>query len=63
MEAHLFAEWYQALLDDGLFGIEDDESNWIVDETNAVEVIEALNFHNSNWLTEEELIQIMTIDD
>ena len=42
-----------------MFEGEEDENLWIVDETNALEVIEALNYQNNDYLLEDELIDFI----
>ena len=42
-----------------MFEGEEDENLWIVDETNALEVIEALNYQNNDYLLEDELMDFI----
>ena len=39
-----------------MFEGELDESKWMIDDTNANELIEALNYAQNDWLLEEELM-------
>ena len=59
IQAHCFAEWRKLILDDDVFEGEEDENLWIVDETNALEVIEALNYQNNDYLLEDELMDFI----
>lgn len=43
-------------MEDDVFEGEEDENLWIVDDTNAMEIIEALNYQYNDYLTEEELM-------
>ena len=52
----MFTEWKKLILEDDVFDGEEDEDQWIIDETNAQEVIEALNYQHNEYLTEEELM-------
>ena len=44
VEAHLFAEWSKRIIEDDMFDGEEDESEWMIDDTKVLEVIEALNY-------------------
>ena len=45
-----------------MFDGEEDESEWMIDDTNAIELIEALNYQHNDMLTEDELLQIVEKD-
>lgn len=59
METHLFSEWSKRIIEDDLFEGEEDEDKWMVDEMNAGELIEALNYNHDDWLTEDELLALL----
>ena len=59
MEVHLFSNWARLIIEDDLFEGEDDEDNWVIDETNVVELIEALNFHHFDWVREEDILSML----
>lgn len=59
METHLFAEWSRLIIEDDLFEGELDEDKWIVEETNAIELIEALNYHQNDMLVEDDILNLL----
>jgi hypothetical protein len=50
------------IIEDDLFEGEDNEDNWVIDETNVVELIEALNFHHFDWVREADLLSMLKDD-
>ena len=59
MESHLFFEWSKLIIEDNMFEGELDENKWIIDDTNAQELIEALNYAQNDYLLEEEIISFI----
>lgn len=55
----MFAEWTRLIIEDDLFEGEEDEDQWIIDETNALELIEALNYHQNDMLLEDEVLDLL----
>lgn len=62
MQAHVFSEWHKAIVEDDAFDGEEDENLWIIDDTNAIEIIEALNYHHNDYLNEDELVEFIEED-
>jgi len=49
-------------MEDDVFEGEEDENLWMVDDTNAMEIIEALNYHHNDYLLEDELMGFIEAD-
>lgn len=62
MQAHVFSEWHKSIVEDDVFEGEEDENLWIIDDTNAIEIIEALNYHHNDYLNEDEIVEFIEED-
>ena len=57
LEPHLYTEWQDKIVEDGMFDDNDCPAEWHITSENADEFLEALYIHE--WISSEEIIKLV----